>query len=262
MGLWLVFFIVEHLVTNSQAALWLSEGGQGFVRSVNQLHNLPYLEAIELTLIGVPILIHLVWGIQYALNAKMNHRKSDGSVPSIQTPRNRAYSWQRITSWILLVCLIGHIVKFRFLEYPEEVKIHHNSYYTVKITLDGKLDQVAEKLKVTLVGPKRASVEDFKMLNTSMLSEQEVLAVAPDFGTATILSVRNTFKSPIYIGIYTIFVLAACFHAFNGFWTFLITWGLVLKMAAQRTWSIVAVCLMVLFIFLGLAAVWGSYLVQ
>ena len=31
MGLWLVLFLGEHLLTNSQAALWLGDNGKGFV---------------------------------------------------------------------------------------------------------------------------------------------------------------------------------------------------------------------------------------
>lgn len=49
MGLWLVLFLIEHLLTNSQAALWLGDNGRGFVNMVNAIHNLPYLEVIELT---------------------------------------------------------------------------------------------------------------------------------------------------------------------------------------------------------------------
>jgi len=48
----------------------------------------------------------------------------------------------------------------------------------------------------------------------------QVIAVANDFGTVSLPAVRDTFKNPIYVGLYTIFVLAACFHGFNGLWTF------------------------------------------
>ncbi len=64
------------------------------------------------------------------------------------------------------------------------------------------------------------SVQDYQSktalveaLEKQKLSSGEVVAVAHEFGTASLLTVRNTFKNPIYIGLYTIFVLAACFHA-------------------------------------------------
>lgn len=243
MGLWLVLFLSEHLLTNSQAALWLGDEGAGFVRMVNAIHNLPYLQVIEVTLIAIPVLIHMIWGIQYALKGKSNSGSSDGSTPSIKTYRNRAYSWQRITSWILLVLLIAHVVKFRFLEYPEQVRVNNQVEYIVTVSSDAKLAPLATRLGVVLQG-----------------EGNHVIAQCKEFGTATLLSVRNAFKNPVYIALYTVFVLAACFHAYNGFWTFLLTWGWVLKMSAQRAWTLVSVCLIFLFVFLGLSAVWGSYL--
>ncbi|MGH2638841.1 MAG: succinate dehydrogenase, partial [Rhabdochlamydiaceae bacterium] len=91
------------------------------------------------------------------------------------------------------------------------------------------------------------------------VSSTHVVAVTSDFGTATLLSVRDTFKSPLYVGLYTIFVLAACFHAFNGFWTFLITWGVVLRVCAQKGALKLAWAFMTLVAFFGLAAIWGTY---
>lgn len=242
MGLWLVLFLSEHLLTNSQAALWIGDNGAGFVRMVDMIHNLPYLHVIELSLIGVPLLIHMVWGIKYALQGKMNSFRGNGTSPVIKTYRNRAYSWQRITSWFLLIFIIGHVVKFRFLEYPEQRKVEGQVHYIVSVSQDPRLPSLAEKLQVLLYEEKG-----------------EWFAESDKFGTATLLSVRDTFKNPFYVALYTLFVMAACFHAYNGFWTFLITWGWVLKMSAQRAWTLVSVCLIALFIFLGLSAVWGSY---
>ncbi len=314
MGLWFFLFLLEHLLTNSQATLWLGDNGKGFVDMVNAIHNLPYLEVIELSLIGVPILIHMVLGVKYLFTGKFNSGRSDGSTPHIPLRRNKAYSWQRITSWILLFCVIGHVAKFRFLEYPETLPMGNQNFYAVKVSLDEGLYTIADRLGVKLydndaiasekraldtrkseaalvevaqgiknetinpwTGPEAQDYNNQKAiilgsaqnyldkvafveaLEKTHLSQGEVLATASDFGTASLLAVRNTFKNPIYIGLYTIFVLAACFHACNGFWTFLITWGWVLRMAAQRAWTTVAAVMMAILIFLGLAAVWGTY---
>jgi succinate dehydrogenase / fumarate reductase cytochrome b subunit len=105
----------------------------------------------------------------------------------------------------------------------------------------------------------QAHVRFVKALEKQKVAAGHVIACAKEFGTASLLTVRDTFKSPIYIGLYTIFVIAACFHACKGFWTFLITWGWVLKMAAQRAWVMVSIALMALLLFLGLIAVWGTY---
>lgn len=304
MGLWLVLFLMEHLLVNSQAALLLGDNGQGFVRMVNSIHNLPYLEAIEIFLLGVPIFVHLVWGIKYLLTSKSNAKSSDGNTPALkQYARNRAYSWQRITSWILVVLLLFHIVKFRFLEYPVSVPQEKGDVYLVKIHLDEGLYVLGPKLDMEIYTPdsiviaekkdtsetnlpeinpnpggpnisnwnvgegqKVEKVETFVQENALVnalkdftLSKGEAVAICKDFGTASLLSVRDTFKNPIYVGIYTIFVLSACFHAFNGFWTFLITWGVVLRAAAQKAMGKFAVGLMILITFLGLLAIWGTY---
>ncbi len=314
MGLWFLLFLIEHLLTNSQATLWVGDNGREFIKMVDGLHNLPYLEVIEIVLIGVPILIHMVLGVKYLFTAKFVAGRSDGSVPALRLPRNRAYKWQRITSWILLVGVIGHVAKFRFLEYPEKVHLVDKAVYMVKISMDEGLYTLADRLKVELynqasiereaeqfqarsseralveaaqviksekidpwTGPVAQNFDEQKSiilgsaqqyqlnsefvsaLKKEKLSSGEVIAAAPDFGTATLLSVRNAFKQPLYIGLYTIFVIAACYHGCNGFWTFLITWGWILKMAAQRAWVSVSVVIMAVLLFLGLAAVWGSY---
>lgn len=315
MGLWLVLFLMEHLLTNSQAALFLGENGKGFVDMVNAIHNFPYLPVIEITLLGVPIFIHLVWGIKYLLTSKSNSGRSDGSKPSLpEYGRNRAYTWQRITSWILVFGLIGHIVKFRFLDYPDSLQQGTTVYYFVPLKVDNGLYTVAERVKASIFdqkaidkekkrlqermdekalleaadalnqkseltweGPKPlpydsqkavifSAAQKFKekvawvnQLEKYKLKEHEVVAVSENFGTASLLTVRDTFKSPLYVGLYTIFVLAACFHAFNGLWTFFITWGIVLRISAQKSAVTFCLVLMGIVTFLGLAAIWGTY---
>jgi succinate dehydrogenase / fumarate reductase cytochrome b subunit len=304
MGLWLVLFLMEHLLVNSQAALLLGDNARGFIEMVNSIHNLPYLEAIELCLLGVPILIHMVWGIKYLLTSKQNNYGGGGAKPHLQYGRNRAFTWQRITSWILVFGLIGHVVKFRFLDYPTSINQGNESFYFIRVNLDNGLYTVADRLGVALYDAKAVEKEQIEFMSREgeealidisknfaestkldshkeviLLSAQkymqkaeyieqlekwslepgQVVAVATDFGTASLLAVRDTFKSPVYCVLYTIFVLAACFHGFNGLWTFLITWGVVLKMAAQKAAVRWCVGLMLAIIFLGLSAIWGTY---
>jgi len=287
-GLWLVLFLLEHLFTNSQAALLWGTQEKGFIRLVNALHNLPYLEVIEMTLLGVPILLHLIWGIQYLLTCRFNVLRSDGTTPSLQYGRNHAYTWQRITSWILLIGLVGHIIKFRFLEYPLSLDLQKKTEFFVRISQDPSLELLSRKLGVTLYNYKAVQQEEQRLVNLkralnrpigafekeqllrqidwietltkrSLRDQTELIAVSDQFGTATLLSVRSTFLNPIYAIAYTAFVLAACFHACNGFWTFLITWGVVLRMAAQKAMIRVSTFLMILLVCLGLAAIWGAY---
>ncbi len=315
MGLWLVLFLLEHLLTNSQAALWIGEDGSGFIKMVNSLHNLPYLHVIEIFLLGVPILLHLVLGVKYALTSKGNAHKTKGNTPSLpQYKRNRAYSLQRITSWILLIGLIVHVVKFRFIEYPVTCSFGSSQEYLVKLHMDDGLYSLAYRLNVGIYDKKQIEKtsqefaqrsEEKALLEASSMLQQEtkdlvdgvkptffdpqkevivqsaqkyqwkekwiktlclfslqndeVVATCKSFGTATLLTVRDVFKSPIYIAFYTIFVLAACFHGFNGFWTFLLTWGMVVRRAAQKSLLMFSIVLMVVIALLGLSSVWGSF---
>ncbi len=305
MGLWVVLFLFEHLLVNSQAALLLGDNARGFIELVNSIHNFPYLQLIEIFLLGVPIAIHAILGIKYLFTSKLNSYRTKGQAPDMhQYGRNQAFTWQRITSWILLVGIILHIAKFRFIEYPASINLGDTQSYFVTVSVDKGLYTVASRLGVQLYGREQiqeqkkeiesryaeqtlvdvaktlnptekydaqqqmilSSAQSYeqkkawlKVLERQKVGPTQVVAVASNFGTATLLTVRDTFKSPLYVGLYTIFVLAACFHAFNGFWTFLITWGVVLRVVAQKGALKFAWGLMALVAFLGLAAIWGTY---
>jgi len=260
MGLFIVLFLIEHLVTNSQAALWIGDNGQGFVRMVNWLHNLPYLQVLELSLIGIPILIHIIWGIKILFTSKPNSYQTDGTTPALpEYKRNHAYTWQRITSWILLITLTIHVVKFRFIEYPEAIRINGMTHYFLKVTQDTGLPSIAKQLEVHLFDKQAIEKRELRLKKIRSLKANEVIIETTNFGTATLMGVRDTFKSYAWCCFYTIFVLAATFHAFNGLWTFLITWGLIFRYAAQKAMVKFTYTLMALLTFLGLIAVWGTY---
>ncbi|MGA8163822.1 MAG: succinate dehydrogenase [Waddliaceae bacterium] len=316
-GIWLSIFLIEHLLTNSQAALWLGGDGSGFIHAVNFIKHLPYLEVIEILLLGVPIFIHLVWGIQYLRTGKLNSFPTDGTTPSLtQYPRNHAYSWQRITSWILVATLLGHIIHMRFLEYPYSAKVNGKNLYMVRVNLDEGLYTLAGRLNVQLYDQQMIDMQKQQLpaadnaltlssgmwssfvdslqgiftqqkekqtimrnkreelliqqnktqqkhflhsLESRTLAPGQVIAVTEEFGIAELLMVRETFKMPMMIALYTIFVLSACYHGFNGLWTFLITWGVSLTARSQQIMRSVSTTLMVVVAFLGLAAIWGTY---
>jgi succinate dehydrogenase / fumarate reductase cytochrome b subunit len=249
MGFWLVIYLFEHLLVNSQAAIWLSKDGEGFIRLVNSLEALPYLHVIELLFIGIPLALHVIWGVKRALTARTNVGSSDGSKPSLQYNRNFAYTLQRISSWILLFGIIGHVTQMRFIDMPKKIAVSGRELSVVKLTNDEQLFPLAQRLDATIVYPNE--------LND--LKPNQVFAAADNPGTVILLRVRDTFKSPLMCGLYTIFVLAAAFHAFNGFWTFLITWGVILSYRGQRKMIPISLMGVALLSFFGLAAIWGSY---
>ncbi len=242
MGLWLVIYLIEHLIVNSQATLWLGDDGIGFVRLVNSLESLPYLQVIEIIFIAIPLALHLIWGVKRALTAKTNAGGNDGKSPSLPYGRNRSFSWQRITSWILLVGILGHVAQMRFLSAPKEIRGEDATWYTVRVTSDPGLESIAKRVHVQLES-----------------QGDQLIAKAKSPGKAMLFMVRETFKSPLWSIAYSIFVLAAAFHAFNGFWTSLITWGALLSYRSQK--AFLPICWMGagLLAFLGLTAIWGSY---
>lgn len=242
-GIFLVLFLIEHLLTNSQAALWLGEDGRGFIDAVTAIHQLPYLQVLEVLLIGLPFLIHGVYGIGILRTSEPNARATDGSKPSLGWKgRNGGYTWQRITAWILLVGVVLHVIDMRFIDYPKEVRGGINPSYVVELTEDTGIFSLAERLNVKL--EKKGN---------------GIVAITPNFATASLLVVRDTFKNPWMVLIYSLFVVTSCYHAFYGLWTASITWGLIQSRNGQRIFLFICVGLMLLVMGLGLAASLGTF---
>jgi succinate dehydrogenase / fumarate reductase cytochrome b subunit len=281
-GLGLVIYIIFHLFTNSQAALLIGNDGKGFIDAVNSIQNLPYLIVIEILLLGIPIFLHSFWGIQYIFQAKYNSFPTDGSKPHLKYGRNKAYTWQRLTAWILLVGIVAHVIHMRIIEHPTHVEVGSKNYYLIKLNYDSGLETVADRLNVkifnqqdvtryanSLVGPTQMTpvgwmeFEQKEQLLNAMsdqnLKNDQVIVSANNFGTIELLMLRDQFKSPLMMVLYTVFVLAAVFHAFNGLWTFLITWGIILTNTSQRIALKLSKGLMFLIGFLGLATIWLTY---
>lgn len=295
MGIWLVLFLIEHLLVNSQAALLIGHDGSGFVRAVQSIRDLPYLPVIEVCLLAFPFLFHGILGISYALQSKINSWPTDGATPALpEYPKNRAYTWQRITSWILLFAVVAHVIHMRFIEYPLSVEKDTTELHLVRISQDIGLPVLAERLGVKLYN--HELIQQQKELSTPILmtkdpssfnehsssgllkvqevkqnqqwiealekyplNDSQVIAATQNFGTAELLMVRDTFKSPFMMILYTLFVGVACFHAFNGLWTAFNRWGVTLSVHSQSLSRKFALFCMFFIGFLGLAAIWGTY---
>ncbi len=315
LGLALVIYIVEHLLTNSQSALWIGDDGEGFINAVNAIHRLPYLHALEIILIALPFLFHGYLGVKYLATASLNSHPTDGRKPALNRyGRNRKFSWHRIASVILLVGVILHVIQMRFMDYPASAREGAEKIdYFVRVSMDSGLYTVADRLGMTILDGQKiaaakaalneklaafgkpleeaadqlreeadkqggyspelaAKLDTIQKLEIEQavvhamekkpLKGNQVLISTGEFGKATLMNVRNTFKNPWMIGLYTIFVLAAVFHGFNGLWTFGIVWGITLTPRSQKMWARGVFGLMVLFSFLGLASVWLTYWVN
>jgi succinate dehydrogenase / fumarate reductase cytochrome b subunit len=292
LGLWLVLFLIEHLLVNSQAALFVGDNGIGFVHAVNSIKDLPYLPVIEIVFLAIPFLMHGLWGVKYLLTGESNSLPSDGSSIALpQFARNHAYTWQRVTSWILLFAITGHVIHMRFIQYPDSAHRGTDYFYISRLHLDNGLYTLSKRLgfevydqqqvhqmenqllKEIALLPDNGEDSEHRIaaqqkheseawlaaLQRQQLQPNQVLAISTSFGIAELLMVRDAFKDPVVGLLYTGLVLASCFHAFNGLWTFLITWGVSLTAASQRMTRRLSTGLMLLIGFLGLTAIWGTY---
>ncbi|MBN2479804.1 MAG: hypothetical protein JXA94_06215 [Parachlamydiales bacterium] len=254
MGLFFVLFLFEHLLINSQAALFFHDESL-FVKSVNFLQSLPYLHFMEVFLIGLPIFFHASLGVKYILSGENNAIKTDGKTPSLKMyTRNKAYVWQRITSYIILVFLVFHVAQMRFFKHPKKVVYNNTIQYVVKINHDEKLEKIANKIDAKIFYKNNIP----KVLEGYSLKSNTVLAMTKTSGAAILLMVRDTFQNPFMIAGYTAFVLAATFHAINGLWSFLITWGVILSYKSQNFTLKICRLIMIGVVVLGFLSIFGN----
>lgn len=296
-GIFLFIFLFEHLFTNAQAAL--IEDGKGFVKMVDWIHDIPFLPFIEVFILGACFVVHIVLGIFYLKDSAHNVWKNQGNNPSLShLVNNWAYTWQRVTAWILLFAIAIHVVDMRIMRYPKSAKIEGKEWYMQTLSMDRGLYSLSDRLGVSLYDAKK--IADLKAENISAkktktlwpektfysaeeekiiieeqskrehkhwvdtmkshnLAEDQVLAISTSFGKMNLLMVRDSFKDPIYLFGYSLFVLAATFHACNGMWTACIVWGVTLSQQSQVISRKITNLIFLLLSFLGLSAVWGTY---
>lgn len=304
-GLWFLIFLLEHMFTNSQAAIFFGASIPWFVNSVNFLHSIPYLPVVELVLLGVPIALHAVWGVWYMLTAKSNARGRGGKAPHLKYERNKAYSMQRITAWIILFGIVLHVAQMRFIMYPVKKQMTGYSESFGRYDVDANLYKVATQLGVSVYGASAINEEKQKLssLKNKMslvdkrreelfgkeeydkekeeiyqniaafqdqeklvaglthfeLAKDQVIIASKKSADLILLNVRQAFQSVWMCALYTVFVLAAVIHGCNGFWTFCITWGLLLSRKSQNSWVHFSYGLAFVLVALGMLSIWGSY---
>lgn len=247
-GLGLILFLIEHLFINSQAAVAISEGTSPYIVAVNHLQNLPLLPVLEVLLLGTPFLIHIVLGVVYLKTGRYGFAAHDGSGPVTPYMNHYAYMAQRWTAWIVLVGLVIHVVQMRFLERPNEKIVEGKTRYEVSLLADPSLERLTSDLASVSVSPVYTDSR-YEMVNVE----------TKDFGTAELLLMRETFRSPGWMILYTLFMLSAVYHAFQGLWTFLLSWGVIISPQSQRFFHALSMVLMCFVAAMGLVAIYGTY---
>ncbi len=95
-------FLLEHIISNS-AALY---GPERFNAQVRLLHRLPFLPAIEIVFILLPLLYHGAYGVYVTLTGQAN-------IGRYGYGRNWAYVAQRATGMITLIFVSWHFWTLR-----------------------------------------------------------------------------------------------------------------------------------------------------
>ena len=100
------FFLLEHVITISQVL----GGGHAFDAAVAKLAAIPHdiLITLEIVFIAIPLLIHGIYGMYIAMQAKLNPGRYGYM-------RNRQFTFQRWTAWYLVAFLIWHVGYLRFI---------------------------------------------------------------------------------------------------------------------------------------------------
>lgn len=96
-------FLLEHFFTNSYAV----QGPIAYNRASAEIAHLPYVQLLELFLIGIPILFHMVLGIVIATTGQANAGRHGYA-------RNWMYLLQRVSGIYLVFYIIYHVWVTRF----------------------------------------------------------------------------------------------------------------------------------------------------
>jgi succinate dehydrogenase / fumarate reductase cytochrome b subunit len=99
-------FLVFHLTANNAAV----KGPEAFNFVVDSLRGIPYLELVEISILGIPFLFHGLYGLF------ITPAFARDKVSAYSTPRNWAYYLQRLTGIAAFVFIAVHIYQFRFNE--------------------------------------------------------------------------------------------------------------------------------------------------
>ncbi len=97
-------YLVVHLLINATLAEGIREGADKtvFQQQVDKIHSLPFLPAVEWTLIYLPILYHTFYGIWIVATGQPN-------VDRYRYGKNWFYLLQRISAIVLVFFIIFHI---------------------------------------------------------------------------------------------------------------------------------------------------------
>jgi succinate dehydrogenase / fumarate reductase cytochrome b subunit len=238
-------YIVAHLLVNATGLSPAMYQG-----NVDHIHSLePMLWLVELTVIFIPLLIHMLYGI-YIVKAGVKFNSTKYPYGG-----NIRYTLQRWTAVILLLFIAFHVGTMH------------------KWGLAGIRD-ITEKVHPLPVNANGlVDVGRFDALNKfSAWCDRwggQFQAGEGQAFTTTAMGIRRYFydaASPGHIGalnwavigFYLLGIWSACFHLANGLWTSAIAWGLTVTRNSQRRWGHVCLFVGIVVTILGTIA-WYAF---
>lgn len=94
-------YIIVHLLVNS--SLLQGTNPDIYQQQVDKIHSLPWLTAIEWSMIILPIVFHTIYGIYVIATGQWNTTK-------YTYKRNVFYVLQRLSAWVLMLFIAFHVV--------------------------------------------------------------------------------------------------------------------------------------------------------
>jgi len=95
-------FVVQHLIINH----FIVYGEESFNKAAGFMGNLPFVLALEILIIYLPLIFHAVLGVYIVFTARNN-------VKSYGYGRNWLFFFQRITGIITLIFIVWHVWQTR-----------------------------------------------------------------------------------------------------------------------------------------------------
>lgn len=95
-------FVVQHLIINH----FIVYGEESYNKAAGFMGNLPFVLALEIFVIYLPLIFHAVLGVYIAFTAKYN-------LGNYKFGRNWAFFFQRITGIIALIFIVWHVWQTR-----------------------------------------------------------------------------------------------------------------------------------------------------
>ncbi|SFI41043.1 succinate dehydrogenase subunit C [Paenibacillus sp. UNC496MF] len=100
-------FLFVHATANFQS---FERGPEGFARAVQVINSLPFVAALEIIGIYLPILFHGIYGLYMAYQSNLN-------AGQYAYGRNRAFVLQRITGVLTFIFVFWHFFQIRLQVY-------------------------------------------------------------------------------------------------------------------------------------------------